>query len=239
MIKIAVMSGKGGVGKSSISILVSAIMSERWRTLLLDFDLCGPSVVSGLNVRGEVYKAEKGLVPVRVTENLYALSMASLMRETDSVIWRGPKKISTLSMFYDSIDGFDCVIIDTPPGLSEEHRFLVEKGICALVVTTPQNISLSDASKIINFCLVNGLPVMGVVENMSGYRCECCKSITNLFGSGGGKMLADARGVPFICKLEVDPLFGELVDSGDFIRHYKSLEVYPKLKKAVLGMIHN
>jgi len=166
MLKIAVMSGKGGVGKSSISILLSTILSEDRRTLLLDFDLCGPSIVSGLNIKGEVYKAEKGLVPIRITENLHALSMASLVRETDSVIWRGPKKISTLSMFYDSIDGFDCVVIDTPPGLSEEHRFLAEKGICTLIVTTPQNISLSDASKAVTFCLTNGLPIIGVVENM-------------------------------------------------------------------------
>ena len=238
MIKIAVMSGKGGVGKSSISILLSTIMAERRRTLLLDFDLCGPSIVAGLNVRGEVYKAEKGLIPIQITENLYALSMASLIKETDSVIWRGPKKISTLSMFYDSIDGFDCVVIDTPPGLSEEHRFLAEKGICALIVTTPQNISLSDASKAINFCLTNGLPVVGILENMSGYRCECCKNVNNIFEAKGGKMLAKEFGVPFVCKLEVDPSFGELLDSGDFIRHYRSLDIYLKLKKAISGIIH-
>lgn len=233
MIKIAVISGKGGVGKSSISILLGAIIAERKKTLLLDFDLCGPSIVGALDIKGEVYKAKKGLIPIKITENLHALSMGSLMKGTDSVIWRGPKKISTLSMFYDSIDGFDCVVIDTPPGLSEEHRFLAEKGICGLIVTTPQNVSLSDASKAINFCVANGIPILGLIENMSGYRCECCKRVSNIFGSEGGRLLAGDFKVPFVCKLEIDTLFGELLDNGEFMKRYKSLSVYVKLKKIV------
>lgn len=230
--KIAVMSGKGGVGKSSVSALVAVVLAESRRTLLLDFDLCGPSVRRGLGAEGEVYKAEKGLVPVRVSEQLHALSMASMIKDTDSVIWRGPKKLSTLSMFLDSADGFECVVIDTPPGLSEEHRFLVGKGVCVLIVTTPQNVSLSDASKAINFCRENAIPVLGLVENMSGYRCEC-GCISNVFGANGGELLAREFEIPFLCRLEIEPMLGELLDSGRFVRECRSLDGYSRVKRVL------
>jgi ATP-binding protein involved in chromosome partitioning len=226
MRKIAVMSGKGGVGKSSVAALLGAILAEKGRTLLLDFDICGPSIATALQAKGEVYKAEKGLKPVVVTESLHVLSMGLLIKETDSVIWRGPKKRATLSMFYESIDGYDYVVIDTPPGLSDEHVFLLEKNISSIVVTTPQNISLGDAARAINFCVVNGMEVLGVVENMSGYLCECCGKVTNIFGSRGGEMLSDELGVPFICRLPIEPPLNEALDSGSFPDGYRELSSY-------------
>ncbi|WEL39227.1 cytosolic Fe-S cluster assembly factor NUBP2 [Encephalitozoon hellem] len=237
MTMIAVMSGKGGVGKSSISIMLSTMMSERKKTLLLDFDLCGPSIAGGLGVRESIYKGEKGLVPVKVTENLYMLSMALLMKDNDSVIWRGPKKISVLSMFYESIDGFENVIIDMPPGISEEHEFLVGKDACALIVTTPQNVSLEDSSRAINFCISSGIRVSGLIENMSGYRCECCGSLTNILGSRGGERLSKEMEVPFVCRLPIDPLLCEALDEGRFVEKCESIDTYVGFRKSVLEIV--
>lgn len=238
MVMIAVMSGKGGVGKSSISIMLSTMMSERRKTLLLDFDLCGPSIASGLGVRESILKGEKGLIPAKVTERLYILSMALLMKDNDSVIWRGPKKMSVLSMFYESIDGFSNVVIDMPPGISEEHGFLVGKDISTLIVTTPQNISLEDSSRAIDFCTSNGIEVLGLIENMSGYCCECCGSLTNIFGSKGGERLAKEMGIPFVCRLPVDSFLCEALDEGRFTEKCESADAYIRFKKSILGIMN-
>ncbi|ADM12003.1 MRP-like ATP binding protein [Encephalitozoon intestinalis ATCC 50506] len=234
MVMVAVMSGKGGVGKSSISIMLSTAMSERGKTLLLDFDLCGPSVASGLGIKEKIYKGEKGLIPAKASENLYILSMALLMKESDSVIWRGPKKMSVLSMFYESADGFDNVVIDMPPGISEEHGFLVGKDISVLIATTPQNISLGDSSRAIDFCISNGIQILGLVENMSGYCCESCGNPTNIFGARGGERLAMEMGVRFICELKIDPLLCEALDEGKFLEKCGSIESYIRLRRSVL-----
>ncbi|CAD26379.1 ATP BINDING PROTEIN (MRP/MBP35 family) [Encephalitozoon cuniculi GB-M1] len=236
MSRIAVMSGKGGVGKSSVSIMLSTVLSEKGRTLLLDFDLCGPSIASGFGAKENVYKGEKGLVPIRVSKNLYILSMALLMKDSDSVIWRGPKKMSVLSMFYESIDGFDNVVFDMPPGISEEHGFLIGKDVGALIITTPQNVSLGDSSKAIDFCASNGIRILGLVENMSGYCCECCGSSVNIFGSKGGERLAEETGIPFVCRLPIDSLLCEALDEGRFVERCGSIEAYMKFRKAVLGL---
>ncbi|KAM0671249.1 MRP-like protein [Ordospora colligata] len=237
MVKIAVMSGKGGVGKSSVSIMLSVALSEMGKTLLLDFDLCGPSVVCGLGVRGIVRKASKGFVPVQVTDNLYVLSMGLMMNDTDTVIWRGPKKMHMLSMLYDSIDEFENVVIDMPPGLSEEHGFLRSKDIWALIVTTPQEVSLHDCSRAIDFCMQNDICILGLVENMSGYRCECCGAITNIFGSKGGQRLAESIGIPFLCTLEIDPILCKALDDGVFANTNRSLGSYVKFRDTITKVI--
>lgn len=237
MVQIAVMSGKGGVGKSSVSTMLGMMMSERGRTLVLDFDLCGPSMARGLGVEGKVYKGERGLVPARVTESLYVLSMALLMNDGDSVIWRGPKKISVLSMFYESTDGFENVVIDMPPGISEEHGFLIGKDVEVLVVTTPQNVSLGDSSRAIDFCMSNGIPIVGLVENMSGYSCECCGDVSNIFGAKGGERLAKELEIPFVCRLGIDPLLCEALDEGAFVKTCGSMETYIGFRKAMLEVM--
>ncbi|EEQ82546.1 hypothetical protein NCER_100723 [Vairimorpha ceranae BRL01] len=229
--KIAVMSGKGGVGKSSISILLSTILSEKHKCLLLDFDLCGPSCFSSLNGKGEVKKAKKGLTPIQITNNLYVLSMGSMIKPDDAVIWRGPKKLSLLNLFYDSIDDFDFVIIDTPPGVSEEHGFLIDKNIYSLIVTTSQNVALSDTVKAIDFCKINNIKILGIIENLSGYKCNCCGHITNIFASKGGQQLSQHYLINFIEKLPIEPLFGELLDTKEFILKYQELKTYKILKK--------
>ncbi|KAF9764699.1 Cytosolic Fe-S cluster assembly factor NUBP2 like protein [Nosema granulosis] len=223
MKKIAIMSGKGGVGKSSVAISLSLVLSKTKKVLLLDFDLCGPSCVKSLSATGSVLKAEKGLKPIQVTDNLFLISMGSMMSETDSVVWRGPKKLSMLNLFYESIDGYDFIIIDTPPGVSEEHGFLINKGIESIVVTTSQNIALSDSVKAVEFCKNNGIDIIGVIENMSGYKCECCGEINYVFAANGGRLLAERYDLEFLCCLEVDSKFSNLMDSGDLKEKFTEL----------------
>lgn len=231
--KIAVMSGKGGVGKSSVTILLAMILSENKKCLILDFDICGPSCVVSLGGEGEIKKAKKGLIPIKITNNLHVLSMGSMIKQDDAVIWRGPKKLSLLNLFYESIDNYDFVVIDTPPGISEEHYFLVEKGISSLIVTTSQNVALSDTLKAIEFCKLNNINILGVVENMSGFKCEECNSITNIFASKGGLELSKNEILNFICSLPIEPLFGKLLDEGEFTKKYKLLNSYEILKKSI------
>ncbi|WUR04020.1 cytosolic Fe-S cluster assembly factor NUBP2-like protein [Vairimorpha necatrix] len=235
--KIAVMSGKGGVGKSSLSILLSMILSESKKCLLLDFDICGPSCVTSLGGKGQVKKGSKGLIPIKITDNLHVLSMGSMINKEDAVIWRGPKKLSLLNLFYESIDDYDFVIIDTPPGISEEHDFLVNKNIKSLIVTTSQNVALSDTVKAIEFCQMNNIEILGVIENMSGYKCKKCKHITNIFASRGGEKISEYYKLQFVSKLPVEPEFGKMLDKGEFKEKYKDLETYKILKENITRIL--
>ncbi|KAM0687264.1 hypothetical protein COBT_001497, partial [Conglomerata obtusa] len=223
---IAVMSGKGGVGKSTISSLIALIASETGKTILLDFDICGPSINHIFNTNKKVHKAVKGLSPVQITENLYILSMSSLIKQTDSVIWRGPKKLQVLNMFYESISEFQYVIIDLPPGLSEEHQFLVDKNINIVIVTTPQNLSLNDTSIAINFCLEKKLRIIGLIENMSGFKCENCNCNVNIFAKKGGVLLAEEYGIDFLCAIELNSTIGDIIEDGSFCLRYKEIPEY-------------
>lgn len=235
--KIAVMSGKGGVGKSSISLLLSSILSETKKVLLLDFDICGPSCLMPLNLSGTIKKAEKGLVPLQATKNLYVISMASMIQKEDAVIWRGPKKLSLLKMFYESIDGFDYVIIDTPPGISEEHDFLIDKDVNALIVTTSQNVALNDTALGINFCLDNKIKIVGIVENMSGLKCKCCGKINNVFAKKGGEFLAMEYNLSVFCTLPLETFFCKILDTGEFLKNYQETETYKIFKENIRRII--
>lgn len=231
------MSGKGGVGKSSISILLSTILSESYRVLLLDFDICGPSCLLPLNVSGTIKKAEKGLVPLQVNKNLFVISMASMIKKEDAVIWRGPKKLSLLNLFYESINDYDYVIIDTPPGISEEHDFLIDKNIDVLIVTTSQNIALNDTEFAINFCLKNKINIVGVVENMSGFKCECCGKINNIFAKRGGEFLALEYNLQIISTLPLETFFSKILDTGEFLDRYKETKTYKLFRENVLKIL--
>ena len=226
MRKIAVLSGKGGVGKSSVCALVSMALSEHSKVVLLDFDICGPSAAAILNATGKVYKRARGLSPIPATENLSLVSMSSLMGQSDSVIWRGPKKVAVLSMFFESIEGYDYVVVDTPPGLAEEHWFLCDRGFDAIIVTTPQNAALSDSRSSIEFCHRNGIPILGLFENMAGLACEGCSRITNVFGAKGGEKLANSYSIRCLGRLPIEQAFLEAVASGDLLQRGSSLKSY-------------
>lgn len=223
---IAVMSGKGGVGKSTVTALIGCILSQKMKTLLLDFDITGPSLYGIFPSKESVKKAEKGLEPIKIADNLYILSMGLLIKEGASVIWRGPKKLQLLNMFLESVDNYDCVVIDLPPGLSEEHTILINKDVISIIVTTSQNIALSDTVNTIEFCLNNKIQIGGILENFSGFECENCGCVTNIFASKGGNMIAEKYGLKFIGALEMNHSIAKMCDNNTFYEEYKLIKNY-------------
>ena len=295
---VLVLSGKGGVGKSSVTLQLALSLTQQGHNVgILDIDLTGPSIPRLLGLENaKIRQAPGGWLPVEVhpaieppseaaTGNgvaqtseqepsiqkrgsLHALSLAFLLPSRSSaVIWRGPKKTAMIRQFVSDVlwpPNTDYLLIDTPPGTSDEHIAIVEElhkvapplSISALpvqtnsdgrphgealsngntlsnvngaapsikpnppaprlagavLVTTPQAISTSDVRKELNFCFKTSVPVLGVIENMSGYMCPCCGEITNLFSKGGGKVMAEETGVRYLGSVPIDQTFGELVE---------------------------
>ncbi|KAM0673457.1 Nucleotide-binding protein 2 [Gurleya vavrai] len=230
---IAIMSGKGGVGKSTLSSYISLLFSETKKTLILDFDICGPSINHIFNTTEKVKKAKQGLQPICINNNLYVLSMSSLIKPNDSVIWRGPKKLQILNLFYESTNDFEVVIIDLPPGLSEEHVFLLDKDVSVIFVTSPQNLSLSDTVIAIDFCIENNIKIIGLIENLSGYQCEKCCENTNIFGKNGGLQLAEEYEIDFLGSVPISDKIGKCIEDGNFMHKYNKLDEFREIEKVL------
>ena len=224
---ILVMSGKGGVGKSTVaSQLAMALALKGSRVGLLDVDICGPSIARMLDSeQGEVIQTEKGWAPVKVRNNLelYLMSMAFLTSNKDSaVIWRGPKKHSMIERFVTGVDWgqLDCLVVDTPPGTSDEHISLVEllRGhqipAQVLLVTTPQVVACNDVRREISFCRTSGMKICGLVENMSGFSCPHCSECTRVFSSNGGESLCQLADLEFLGSIPIDPNLCRCTETG-------------------------
>ncbi|KAH8293970.1 hypothetical protein KR054_007061 [Drosophila jambulina] len=219
---IAVLSGKGGVGKSTVSTqLALALRNMGYKVGLLDIDLCGPSVPYLLGLEGrEIYMCDEGWVPIYTDESktLAVMSIGFLLKNReDPVIWRGPKKTMMIKQFLTDVkwEAMDYLIIDTPPGTSDEHITVMEclrEMQCngAVIVTTPQEVALDDVRKEITFCKKTGIRIMGIIENMSGFVCPSCSCCTNIFSSNGGCELAKYAEVPHLGTLPIDPRVGVL-----------------------------
>ena len=197
--RILVMSGKGGVGKSSVAAYLSiALAREGYRIGLMDIDLHGPSIPRLLGLRGLLQPSSiPGKAnPIQFMPNLEVISIESLMGENKDVatIWRGPLKIGVIRQFISDIEwsDLDYLIIDSPPGTGDEPLTIAQTipDAKALIVTTPQEISLADVRKSINFCRQVKMPILGLVENMSGLRCPHCGEIIDLFKVQGGRKIA-------------------------------------------------
>ncbi|XP_013779473.1 cytosolic Fe-S cluster assembly factor nubp1-like isoform X1 [Limulus polyphemus] len=229
---ILILSGKGGVGKSTVtSGLAHAFAADNVQNVgLLDIDICGPSIPRIMGLEGEqVHQSGSGWSPVFVEENLGVMSVGFLLASPDdAVIWRGPKKNGLIKQFLRDVDWgeLNYLLIDTPPGTSDEHLSIAQylKGSNvdgAVIVTTPQEISLLDVRKEINFCQKVGIPIIGVIENMSGFVCPKCKTESQIFPpttGGADKMAADLN-VPFLGKIPLDPQIGKCCDEGkSFLR---------------------
>ncbi|KAK8205399.1 P-loop containing nucleoside triphosphate hydrolase protein [Phyllosticta paracitricarpa] len=261
---VLVLSGKGGVGKSSITTQLALTLSLRGHSVgVLDIDLTGPSIPRFFGIESaKVTQAPGGMVPVSV-HPAHTLSVAQeegggegegegeqqqrsvgalgcmslgfiLAQRTDAVIWRGPKKTAMVRQFLSSVlwpAGLDYLLIDTPPGTSDEHISLLETLLKdavtaarlrgAVVVTTPQAVAVSDVKKELNFCAKTGVRVLGVVENMAGFVCPNCSECTHVFSKGGGQVMAAEFGVPFLGSVPIDPAFVCLIEEG-------RRPVYPK-----------
>ena len=217
--KILVMSGKGGVGKSTVASYMALLLSLKgFKVGLLDVDLHGPSIPRLMNVQGTLEMPEENVVmPYRSSENLGIVSIEMLIGDKDTaVIWRGPLKISAIRQFISDIEwgDLDFLIVDAPPGTGDEPLTVAQTipTAEALILTTPQEVSLADVRKSINFCHQVDMKVLGIIENMSGFVCPDCGKKIDIFGSGGGTRTSAEMNVPFLGEIPLDP---EMVKTGD------------------------
>jgi Mrp family chromosome partitioning ATPase len=223
--KIIVLSGKGGVGKSTVAANIAVALSMRGQKVgLMDVDIHGPSIPKMLGLEGKHLRGtEAGLAPVRYTDNLSVISVGFILRtQDDAVIWRAPMKHKLIRDFLADVQWgeLDYLVTDAPPGTGDEPLSLIqliENPDGAIIVTTPQDVALTDVRKAITFCRQVKLPVLGVIENMSGFACPHCGKTANIFKSGGGQSMAADMGVPFLGTIPLEP---GLVDAGDSGKPY-------------------
>lgn len=219
--KFIVMSGKGGVGKTSTSVnLAIALSNMGFKTGLMDVDLHGPDVPRMLGLTGMLeLNEERKLKPMHYSENLVAVSIESLTpSKDDAIIWRGPIKYSAIQQFIGDVawGELDFLIIDAPPGTGDEPLTIAQtiSDAKAIIVTTPQEVALADVRKSINFCKKLKMEIFGLIENMSGFSCPHCGKTVELFGSGGGERTAAKMGVNFLGKIPFDQRVVVCGDSG-------------------------
>lgn len=217
--KIFVLSGKGGVGKSSVSANLAASLARKgYRTGLMDVDVHGPSIAQMMGIKDILEISENHLlVPKQVTDNLKVVSVQALMQDKDqAIIWRGPAKTGMIRQFVSSVEWgeLDFLIIDAPPGTGDEPLTVVQTIPEALgvIVTTPQEVALADIRKSISFCKTVRLKTLGIVENMAGFTCPHCQKPIDLFSSGGGEKTARSQGLTFLGSIPFDT---QVVVSGD------------------------
>ena len=222
--KYLVMSGKGGVGKSTVAVNVATMLAEQgYRVGLLDVDIHGPSIPTMLNLHDQrPVSGEEGMLPLEVG-SLKVMSLGFLLEGRDqAVIWRGPMKMSVIKQFLKDVEWgeLDYLIVDAPPGTGDEPLSvcqLIESLDGALIVTTPQEVAIADVRRSVNFCRQVGVPVLGIVENMSGYVCPHCEKETDVFSRGGGESLAREMNVTFLGRIPLDP---RVVMAGDAGRSF-------------------
>ncbi|MCI5168505.1 MAG: ATP-binding protein [Candidatus Electrothrix sp. GM3_4] len=226
--KILVMSGKGGVGKSTVAVnLALGLAKKGYKVGIMDVDLHGPDVcrMLDLNKSLELRQSANGLVPpLLYNENVKVVSLEYMMKDRDeAIIWRGPLKIQAIRQFVADMDWgeLDYLVIDAPPGTGDEPLSVAQTvpNVKAVVVTTPQAVALADVRKSINFCKTVEMPIVGVVENMSGFICPHCEETVDIFSSGGGEKTARDFELPFLGRIPMDP---RVVVGGDSGKPYLS-----------------
>jgi Mrp family chromosome partitioning ATPase len=218
---IIVISGKGGVGKSTVSANIAETLSmQGYQTGIMDVDITGPNIPKMFHVEDEKLSVDDNrlLVPVDVPPSLKLVSMAFLLPSKDSALtWRGPVRSSAVQQFIEDVNWgpLDYLIIDMPPGTGDEALSIIQlipKADGTVIVTTPQEVSLLDARKTVTFSSIANIPIIGIVENMSGFVCPHCGEVTNIFKSGGGEDAANQLGIQFLGRI---PLEAGVVNSGD------------------------
>ncbi|XP_041362429.1 cytosolic Fe-S cluster assembly factor nubp2-like [Gigantopelta aegis] len=223
---ILILSGKGGVGKSTVATqLTLGLKAIGKKVGILDVDLCGPSIPKMFNVEGnDVHQCPEGWLPVfpDKDQKVGVMSISFLLdHKDDAVVWRGPKKNSMIKQFLSEVhwQDIDYLIIDTPPGTSDEHITVMEslKGYNpdgAIIVTTPQAVAIGDVRRELTFCKKTGIPIIGIIENMSGFVCPHCSECTNVFSKGGGESLAKQNNIRFLGCIPLDSQIASCMDAG-------------------------
>ncbi|GMM31834.1 Fe-S cluster-binding ATPase [Martiniozyma asiatica (nom. inval.)] len=226
--KVLVLSGKGGVGKSTFTSMLSWALAadEDIEIGVMDLDICGPSLpqMFGTHQEQNLHSSGSGWSPIYIADNLGLISIQFMLPDSDSaIIWRGAKKGALIKQFLKDVNWgqLDYLVIDTPPGTSDEHivvnNYMKDIGIDgAIVVTTPQEVALLDVRKEINFCKKAGIKILGLVENMDGFVCPGCSGESKIFKptTGGGKQLALEMEIPYLGSVPLDPRIGRCCDEG-------------------------
>ncbi|MEN6433785.1 MAG: Mrp/NBP35 family ATP-binding protein [Smithella sp.] len=242
--KIVVLSGKGGVGKSTVAVnLATALALNGQRVGLLDVDIHGPSVPTMLGLENETLKGgPDGLFPVEFG-GLKIMSLGFLLQNPDdAVIWRGPMKMGVIKQFLTDVHwgDLDYLIVDAPPGTGDEPLSicqLIQPLDGAIIVTTPQRVAAIDVRKSISFCRRLDVPVLGVVENMSGFVCPKCGEITQILPAGGGKIIASDMKVPYLGAIPMDPAIAQSGDTGKVFIYHSSKTPTGKIMQDIIDQI--
>lgn len=250
--KIMVMSGKGGVGKTTVGVnLAFALQMKGFNTGILDADIHGPNVPKMLGIENsKLNTTSKGILPAKIPlgmgRALEVMSLAFFLEKDSPVIWRGPLKMGALQQFLSEVEwgeDLDYLIVDLPPGTGDEPLSiaqLISNITGSIIVTTPQDVALMDSRRAVNFSKKLNIPVIGIIENMSGFKCPHCGKEINLFKIGGGEKAAKELGVPFLGRIPVDPVIVKNSDDGKpfILKHHDSEagkafnEIVDKLKGA-------
>ena len=246
---LMVMSGKGGVGKSTVAInLAVSLAREGHKVGLVDVDIHGPSVPTMLNLTDvTVYSNDGNIVPVVLGDlyNLEVMSLGFLLHKADDpVVWRGPLKNSLIEQFLKDVQwgDLDYLVVDCPPGTGDEPLSVAQqlggKGE-AILVTTPQEVSTVDVARSINFSRKLDLPILGIVENMSGFICSHCHHQTDIFRTGGGRMLAERYGIPFLAAIPIETTMGLAGDAGQpFVERFADSAITETYRN-IARKVHN
>jgi len=241
--KIVVMSGKGGVGKSTMAVQIArALAAAGERVGLLDVDLHGPSIPILMGAEGARMGGTENLMEPIACGPIKVASVGFLLREPDAaIVWRGPLKIGVIQQLLENVDWgeLDTLVVDCPPGTGDEPLSvcqMIGSGAGAVIVTTPQEVAAADVARSIRFAEDVELPVWGLVENMSGFVCPHCGEVTEVFGSGAGERLAARFGVPFAGKVPLDPA---VCASGDKGRSLRESEASPAVAEALQAVVAN
>ncbi len=220
--RIIVLSGKGGVGKTTVSVnLACALAQEGFRVGLLDSDIHGPNVPKMLGISDHKLHTDEGecAIPIQVYHNLSVISVANLIPHDQPLIWRGPMKMKALEQLIHQTrwGELDFLIVDSPPGTGDEPLSVIQQLQTldgAIIVTTPQEIAMMDARRSATFVRKLGVPILGIVENMSHFQCSNCQSIQSFFGEGGGETLAKEFDCALLGKIPLDPYLSVSSDHG-------------------------
>jgi Mrp family chromosome partitioning ATPase len=220
---ILVLSGKGGVGKSTVATNIAISLAKAGKKVgLMDIDIHGPSIPIILGMENEKPQAtaEEEIIPINYQDMLKVISIGFLLdSQSDAVIWRGPLKHGVIRQFLSDVKWgeLDYLIVDSPPGTGDEPLSIAQmlgKGAKAVLVTTPQKVSTEDVRKSITFCRQLNLEIIGIVENMAGFVCPECGKETKIFKSGGGKYLEEKMNVKLLGSIPIDPAIVETTDDG-------------------------
>jgi ATP-binding protein involved in chromosome partitioning len=249
--KILVMSGKGGVGKSSVAAYLAVSLAKRnYNVGLMDVDLHGPSIPRILGLTGVIQPGEtpKTIFPLKYLPNMDVVSIETLVKDRDAaMIWRGPLKGGVIRQFIADVDwnDLDYLIIDSPPGTGDEPLTVAQTipDAKALIVTTPQELSLADVRKSINFCRQVHMEILGLLENMSGLQCPYCGKVIDVFKQHGGRLTAENENLRLLATLPLVPEVVDNCDSGDMRlldnRNHPVTQAFNNLADEVISLTAN